>query len=59
MLAEKQNKLLDNIDKIGPMIDSAQKMMSKLDNTKINDLMNKMESFIQKIKLNIILLYND
>tara|TARA_A100001015_G_scaffold287177_1_gene356661 strand:- start:115 stop:756 length:642 start_codon:yes stop_codon:yes gene_type:complete len=48
ILAEKQNKLLNNIDKIGPMIDSAQKMMSKLDNTKINDLMNKMESFIQK-----------
>ena len=40
-LAEKQNKLMGNINKLTPMIQSAQDMMSSLDNNKIEGLMEK------------------
>lgn len=40
-LAEKQNKLMGNIGKLAPMIQSAQDMMKSLDNNKIDDLMGK------------------
>jgi len=44
ILAEKQNKLMGNIGKLTPMIESAQKMMKTLDNNKIDNLMNQIMS---------------
>ena len=43
-LAEKQNKLMGNIGKLTPMIQSAQDMMKSLDNNKIESLMNQFMS---------------
>lgn len=40
-LAEKQKKLMGNIDKLEPMIESAQSMMNQLDSSKLNNIMNK------------------
>ena len=49
-LASKQGKLMDNIGKIGPMIDNASKMMDKMNGNGVNveKIMERMERMTNK-----------